>query len=86
LVFGAKEEGAPNSEAVGMRRVDWTRCIVEGKWPVWKVDFWRRRVPPIDLGSGVRVVSINGKLEGRTVTYGQGQIGGLGDSCLRLRR
>jgi hypothetical protein len=35
----AKEFEAPNSEATGMRREDWRRCIVEGKWPVWKVDF-----------------------------------------------
>jgi hypothetical protein len=53
------EFGAPNSEEVGMRREDWTRCMVEGKWPVWKVDFWRRRNPPIDLGS-VRVKSVQG--------------------------
>jgi hypothetical protein len=46
-----KEDEEENSEDVGMRREDWTRCMVEGKWPVWKVDFWRRRVPPIDLGS-----------------------------------
>jgi hypothetical protein len=54
LVLGAKEDEVPNSEAVGIRRVDWMRCMVEGKWPVWKVDFWRRRNPPIDLGSGVQ--------------------------------
>lgn len=32
-------------------RRDWRRWVVEGKWPVWKVDLWRRRVPVIDLGS-----------------------------------
>jgi hypothetical protein len=57
----AMEVDAPNSEEVGMRMEDWTRCMVEGKWPVWKVDFWRRRVPPIDFGS-VRVQLVRGLL------------------------
>jgi hypothetical protein len=47
----AKELEAAKSDALGMRRRDCTRCIVEGKWPVWKVDFCRRRVPPMLFGS-----------------------------------
>jgi hypothetical protein len=47
----SKEVEVANSEAEGMRRRDRRRCMVEGKWPVWKVDFWRRRVPPMLFGS-----------------------------------
>jgi hypothetical protein len=39
------------SAARGMRRLDCRRCMVAGKWPVWKEDFWIRRVPPRDFGS-----------------------------------
>lgn len=42
---------AGKSEELGMWRWDWRRCVVTGKWPVWNVDLWRRRRPPIDLGS-----------------------------------
>lgn len=46
------ESEVEKSEAVGIRRVDWRRWRVEGKWPVWKEHFWRRRVPERDFGSG----------------------------------
>ena len=39
------------SEDEGREREERRRCIVTGKWPVWKVDLWRRRRPPMDLGS-----------------------------------
>ena len=35
----------------GRDRWDWTRWREVGKWPVWKVDLWRRREPASDLGS-----------------------------------
>jgi hypothetical protein len=50
---GSDEEElrVPRSEDVGMCSRERSRCIVEGKWAVWKVDLWRRRVPVIESGS-----------------------------------
>jgi hypothetical protein len=45
----------PRSDAVGILSEEGRRCMVEGKWPVWKVDLWRRRVPFMLFGSVMRV-------------------------------
>jgi hypothetical protein len=42
---------AGKSAVLGMWRVEVRRCVVTGKWPVWKVDLWSNLIPPIDLGS-----------------------------------
>lgn len=47
------EEVAGKSDVDGILRDDWRRCMETGKWPVWKVDLWRRREPLIDFGSTV---------------------------------
>ena len=46
-----EESRVGKSEVEGMEREDVRRVRVVGKWAVWKVDLWRRRRPPIDLGS-----------------------------------
>jgi len=38
-------------------RLGGRRVRVEGKWPVWKVVWWRRRVPDMDFGSEMDVSS-----------------------------
>lgn len=50
--------------ARGMERVEGTGDVVEGKWPVWKVERGRRRVPERDFGSGLEAVS-RGREEGK---------------------
>jgi hypothetical protein len=45
------DEEPGRSEVEGILREDWRSDIETGKWPVWKVDLWRRRRPPIDRGS-----------------------------------
>lgn len=39
-------------------RLEGKRVRVEGKWPVWKVVWWRRRVPDMDFGSEMVVSSL----------------------------
>lgn len=55
------------------------RVRVEGKRPVWKVVWWRRRVPDMDFGSDMDVSSCGVEMERRVIaTYVPDRIAGCG--------
>lgn len=73
-------------------RLGGRRVRVEGKWPVWKVVWWRRRVPFAERGSkweeGVRVCGLDGMgMEGKEgEAHCQDRIGGYEDYSPSRRR
>lgn len=55
--MGVAEDVCGSGRAVIEGESEERRRVMEvGKWPVWKVDLWRRRWPERDLGSGLQML------------------------------